>query len=141
MLTVHYEIYDGLPLISKWWTLEVRPGWNDAAYAAGGKSAHAARASPPAPPSGTVGGWHAAGGQLSVQDDKLDLLQPAAPGGPSAGAGYLEASDSAGFTLGATAGTGEHQTSLGLGLSASTYTREAWEVMASCDRPGSTTAT
>ena len=23
MLTVHYEIYDGLPLISKWWTLEV----------------------------------------------------------------------------------------------------------------------
>ena len=150
MLTVHYEIYDGLPLISKWWTLERKPGWFADGYAAEhqqseheqisntGRSLLAsvdnldAPPAPPAPP-GTVGGWKSTDGKLTVQGDKLDL--ELAPGGANAGAGYLSPSDSTGATLGPgrNGGNGEQQSSIGLGQSASGYSREDWEVMASCD--------
>ena len=140
MLTVHYEIYDGLPLISKWWTLEMKPGWLADGYAVEQKQSDQDQAkstddSSAAPPPGTVGGWRAATGKLTVKGDKLDLeLAPGA--GANAGAGYLSASDSMGATLGpGSAGTsnGELQSSIGLGLSGSGYSREDWEVMVSCD--------
>lgn len=142
MLTVHYEIYDGLPLISKWWTLEMKPGWFADGYAAEQKQRDHEQARStddnsvaPPPPPGTVGGWKAAAGKLTVKGGKLDLeLAPGA--GANAGAGYLSASDSMGATLGpgsTAAGDGELQSSIGLGLSGSGFSREEWEVMASCD--------
>jgi len=143
-LTVHYEIYDGLPLISKWFTLEVVAGWQE-------QPAPAAPPPPPAPPTdaagaapppGTTGGWQAAGGAiLSTQDGKLNLalspgLHPGASG--QAGARFLTSSSSTGITLAprSGAGAGEAQTSVGLGLEASALSREDWEIWASCDGGG-----
>ena len=133
-LTMHYEIYDGLPLISKWFTLEVEPGW--ATY-------------PPPPPTqitspslarnSTIGGWRAtAGAELSVSAGKLDLslMQPPPKTG-GIGAAHLTPASSTGLTLAPPGpGQGELQTSLGLGLEASGVGREEWEVMASCDAGG-----
>jgi hypothetical protein len=146
MLTVHYEIYDGLPLISKWWTLERKPGWFADGYAAeqqqsehvsstgSSKRSVVESLGAPPPPPGTVGGWKTIGGKLTVQGGKLDL-ELAPGGGANAGAGYLSASDSTGATVasGTNDGNGESQSSIGLGLSGSGYSREDWEVMASCD--------
>lgn len=149
MLTVHYEIYDGLPLISKWWTLERKPGWYADGYAAEQDSIETQRATgnhrsqhggldgfvAPSTPSEEVGGWSATGGKLTVQGGKLDL-ELEAGAGANAGARYLTAYDSTGATLApgsATNSGGEIQSSIGLGLSGSSTSREDWEVMASCD--------
>lgn len=144
MLTVHYEIYDGLPLISKWWTLERRPGWYADGYAAEQKLINADRetrlvaldgfVAPGTTGSpGMVAGWSTADGKLAVHDGKLELAVVSG-GGSNAGARYLNASDSAGATLAPGSGdNGEKQSSIGLGLSGSGTSREDWEVMVSCD--------
>jgi hypothetical protein len=148
MLTVHYEIYDGLPLISKWWTLAQKPGWNAARYAAEDATASPPPPPPPLGPAGTLGGWRAnAAGHLFVRSGDQLTLELRLPGGSSAaGAAYLNASDSMGLTLGQPLPSRqqqqrrhrplERQMSFGLGLSASGLSREEWEVFASCDSGG-----
>jgi hypothetical protein len=134
-LTVHYEIYDGLPLISKWFTLAYEPDWYGYLHEA------AVEATPPAPapPSGTIGGWKASGGQLSVKDAQLDLALTPDTKQTGAGAGYQTVSSSAGMTLAARSGSagGEEQTTIGFGLSpAGPYGRGSMQVWASCDAGG-----